>query len=138
MGSEPLILLDTHALVWLTEGDDRLGKKARKKLDEALINDSLAVSAISFWEIAMLSRKGRIDLHRPLDVWREALLESGLVEIPLSGEIGIVAASLDEFHGDPADRMIVATAMIDGATLVTADARILGWKGKLRTRDARV
>ena len=96
----------------------------------------MAVSAFSFWEIAMLRSKGRISLLRDIGSWRMGLLESGLIEIPVDGEIGIRAYDLPDFHADPADRIIVATAL-DGHLLLTADDRILEWRGDLNRLDAR-
>ncbi len=137
MGSEPLTLLDTHAMVWLAEGLPDLGSEARAAADRALADDRLAVSAISFWEVAMLQGKNRLELSQPLEAWREELLALGLVEVPLTGDAGIAAATLPDFHSDPADRLIVATASLLRAELVTADDRILGWIGPLRRRNAR-
>ncbi len=133
-----MILLDTHALVWLDAGDKRLGKKAHRAVDRALADGELAVSAIGFWEVAMLIRRGRISLAIPVAAWRADLLRAGLVELPLTGEIGILAASLDDLPGDPADRMIAATASTHGGTLLTADRPLLEWKGHLSRLDARL
>jgi len=135
MGSHAVILLDTHALVWMDGGNTRLGPQARKRIDDALHEDELMVSAISFWELGMLQAKGRIRLP-DLARWRVELLSMGLREIPLNGEHGIVATTLDDLHPDPADRLIVATAMLASAKLVTADQRILAWTGELETIDA--
>ncbi len=125
-----MILLDTHVLLWLRAGDERLGHSAKRQIDQAWADDALAVSAISFWEIAMLGRKNRIRLPKNPQHWRRELLEQGLVEIPVTGAIGLRAAALEGFHADPADRIIVATAL-EGHQLVTADERILGWDGPL-------
>lgn len=133
-----MILFDTHALLWLQSGSERLGARARRLADRALAEDELGVSAVSFWEVAMLAAKERIALARPPEKLREELLASGLVEIPLSGEIAIAATRLEAFHADPADRFIVATAQALSATLVTADSRILDWPGRVRRHDARV
>jgi PIN domain nuclease of toxin-antitoxin system len=132
-----VILLDTHALIWLTEGKPELGDKARHLADEALANDDLGISAITFWEIAMLHQRGRIQLVQPVEAWRRTLVDRGLREWPLTGEVGIAAAALVDFHPDPADRFITATALLHGATLVTADDRILTWSGTLRRHNAR-
>ena len=70
-----------------------------------------AVSAVSFREIALLHDKGRLTLLRDLGAWRGKLFRDGLTEIPVDGEIGIRAAELADFHRDPADRLIVATAL---------------------------
>lgn len=137
MGSGALILLDTHVLVWLDQGSTDLGPEARQAIQAAFEADDLCVSAISFWEIAMLVAKGRIEIERSVVAWRRALLESGLEEHPVDGEIGARAAAMDDLHGDPADRMIAATAVAMGATLVTADQRLLSWRDPLRRIDAR-
>ena len=107
-------------------------------LNEALAGGSLAVSAITFWETAMLVEKGRLEINIELSVWRKNLLESGLKEIPLSGAMGIRASELKNFQGDPADRMIAATALETSATLATADKKILAWPGLTEKQDARL
>jgi PIN domain nuclease of toxin-antitoxin system len=107
-----VILLDTHVLVWLDEASPRLGSDAIVRIDAAFQADNIAVSAISFWEVAMLVRKGRIRLDMDLSIWRNDLLEQGIIELPVTGEIGIKAAGLESFHGDPADRLIAATALL--------------------------
>lgn len=137
MGSAALILLDTHALLWLEQESPALGRAARRLADEALGAGRLAVSAISFWEVALLSVKGRIEADLPVAQWRRDLLGAGLVEVPVDGEIGASAARLSDLHADPADRMIAATAILKGATLLTAEERILKWPGAMHRRDAR-
>ena len=84
----------------------------------------------------MLKSKSRIVLPTDVRTFRESLLDGGLTEIPFDGEVGIRAGLLADLHGDPADRIIVATAM-DGHRLVTTDRRILKWKGQLDRVDAR-
>ena len=103
-GGRPLLLLDTNALLWMRRGDDRLGSVARREIERAWQSDDLAVSAISFWEVAMLVDKGRITLTGDIFAWRREHLEQGVMEIPIDGEIGIRAAGLPDFHADPADR----------------------------------
>ena len=131
-----MILLDTHAALWLRSGDDRLGQVARAEIQQAWESDEVALSAFSFWEMAMLLDKGRIGYPEDIVRWRREQLEQGLIEIPVDGEIGIRAASLPDFHADPADRIIVATAL-GGHRLATADTRILAWSGILDRLDAR-
>ena len=131
-----MILADTHALIWLRTGDARLGTGARRALDDALRGEELAVSAMTFWEVAMLKGKGRLDFPEDVGLWRRELLGQGLAEIPVDGEIGIRANPLPCFHADPADRIIVATAQA-GHRLVTGDERILAWDGNLARLDAR-
>lgn len=132
-----MIVLDTHALVWLVEGLPQIGPVARAAADAALAEDGLAVSAISFWEVAMLQSRERLRLRQPAEAWRTELLDRGLLELPVTGEVGIAAARLAGFHADPADRMIAATAALRRATLVTADERVLAWNGPLSRLDAR-
>lgn len=131
-----MIVLDTHVLVWLDGGASRLGSSARAALDRALAEDGLAVSAISFWEVGMLVEKGRLSLGLDLTSWRIDLLRAGLAELPVTGEIAIAAARLAAFHGDPSDRLIVATALLAGARVCTADAAILDWNGPVLRADA--
>ena len=126
-----MILLDTHVLIWLDVGDSRLGSESLSAIDSAFDSDELAVASISFWEIGMLVAKGRLDMSIDLNVWREELLKNGLYEQPMTGKIGLRAAGLSDFHGDPADRIIVATAMEFSAELITADNKILRWQGPL-------
>ena len=109
-----MILLDTHALVWLSEGNSKLGKESLSLIDNALKVNELFVSSISFWEVAMLVEKGRLTMDFSVLEWRSNLMKHGLQEIPLTGDIAIESAQLIDFHGDPADRMIVAAALIEG------------------------
>ena len=131
-----MLILDTHVLVWLDEGSPRLGTEALQAINRALASGQLGVASISFWEIAMLVRKRRLDIRIELDVWRLELMQSGLLEIPLQGSTALRAGQLQEFHGDPADRMIVATAIEHSATLVTADQKILDWDNLHQKIDA--
>lgn len=131
------VILDTHALLWLITDSASLGKGARALCDEALANGSLSVSAIAWWEIEMLAQKGRILLKQDSTSLRKTLIDSELVEVPVDGAVGILAAALENFHGDPADRIITATAYMHGAVLLTADQKILKWPGKVTRLDAR-
>ena len=132
-----MILLDTHVLVWHTKGLDDLGSQARTLVDGALVQEELAVSAITFWEVEMLIWHNRLELMQDTTAWRQTLLNQGLIEIPVAGDVGIMAAALPDFHRDPADRLITATALHYGARLITADERILGWTGTLLRHHAR-
>ncbi len=131
------VFLDTNALVWAVEGVLRLGPNSRNLASVALREDALFVSAISFWEIAMLVRRGRLKLAHPANEWRQNVLRLGIVEAPVTGEIGIRAAEIEGLHKDPADRIIAATALVRGCALLTADERILAWGGPLTRHDAR-
>ena len=133
-----VILLYTHVLVWLDEANPRLGAAAVKKIDTAFHSGEALVSAISFWEVSMLVRKSRIRLDMDLAVWRNDFLKQGLIEIPVTGDIGIHAAGIENFHGDPADRLIAATALLNSATLLTADQRLLDSELTIHCTDARL
>jgi PIN domain nuclease of toxin-antitoxin system len=133
-----MLLLDTHVLIWLDEGNPQLGEIALQTIIESLSAGQLGVATISFWEVAMLVEKQRLTMQTELDVWRSDLLQTGLLEIPLKGTTAIRAGQLQLFHGDPADRMIVATAIENGATLMTADKKILSWKALHQKINARL
>ena len=130
-----MILLDTHVLVWLDQDNPKLGPKCRTAIDDALAEDDLAVSAISFWEVAMLVAKQRLAIAMALNQWRRDLIAGGIRELPLDGRVGLLAADL-ELHRDPADRFVAATATINEATLATADQRLLRWQANVERLDA--
>ncbi len=132
-----MLLLDTHVLIWVVEGNKRLGRRVARLTDQALAGDRLVVASISFWEIAMLAHRGRLVIQPSVEQWRLRVLSLGVKEIPLTGDMAIEAAHVPDLHGDPADRIIVATAVATGATVVTADDRILRWSGALERHDAR-
>jgi PIN domain nuclease of toxin-antitoxin system len=123
------LLIDTHILIWLAEGTADLVSGSVARLEDVTRADGLAVSALSFWEVAMLQERQRITLSLPVRRWREIVLEtSGFIETPLTGEIAIESVNLpSRFHNDPADRMLVATARLNGWTLATQDDRILSY-----------
>ena len=125
-----MIVLDTHVLLWLIAGSSRLGEGSRESIRRAW-GEQVAVSAVTFWEIGNLSRKRRIAIPAEPASLRRSLLRGGLREIPLDGESAVRAAQLANFHRDPADRLIVATALTGGHRLLTADREILDWPGPL-------
>jgi PIN domain nuclease of toxin-antitoxin system len=119
-----VVVLDTHAWLWWTDARERLSDTAREVIGEA---PARGVPAICCWELAMLVVKGRIALGRDTRTWiRQALGQPGIVALPLSPKVAVDAALLDrdEFEGDPADRLIYATARDQGSPLVTRDARL--------------
>jgi len=125
-----VILLDTHALLWLMLDDAKLGREARQHIDLAWRDHAIAVSSATFWEMSMLCARGRIELPMEPEEWRLELLRLGILDIPIDSEIAVASQSLSNFHRDPADRFIVATCL-KGRTLVTSDRKILQWPGKL-------
>ena len=120
MGSRSLIILDTHAWIWLVDDPTRLSKAAARAIRSAR---GIGVAAISCWEIAVLVEKGRINLDRnPLDWIEQSLTQSGLTLFPLTPAVAVRAAQLGPvFPGDPGDRLIAATALVQSAHLVTKD-----------------
>lgn len=134
------LLLDTHVLLWLIDGNPLLGKLAVKAIDSTSREDRLLMSAITAWEIGMLARKKRITLHRDTLEWVYAALAlPGIRLAPLAVEIAVGSNELPfEMHADPADRILVATARHLGATLVTADQALLDLskKGHFAAIDA--
>jgi PIN domain nuclease of toxin-antitoxin system len=132
-----VILLDTHVLVRYMHDEGKLGKRTLSIIERAVANDELFVSAISFWEVATLVAKGRLELDTTPAAFRDLAVRNGVREQVLDGEIATLAGELPAAHGDPADRMLVATAILRGLTLMTADAVLLDWKLRgFRTRDA--
>jgi PIN domain nuclease of toxin-antitoxin system len=132
-----MTLLDTHVMLWMDTDDARLGQAARRLIGDAWSRGEVAVSAISFWECALLSFAGRVQLpHSPTE-WRAQLLDAGLGEAPIDGATGIQAVGLHDLHKDPADRLIIATAIRHAALLLTADDRLLDWPGDVARHDAR-
>ena len=130
-----MILLDTHAAIWFALGSG-LGRQSRTIVRKALVEDRLAISAFSFWEMAMLIAKRRLRALKSAGEQRAQLLDAGLHELPITGDIAILAGELENLNGDPADRIIVATAIEHGATLVTADANLLQWRHRLKRQNA--
>ncbi|MBK8101412.1 MAG: type II toxin-antitoxin system VapC family toxin [Planctomycetes bacterium] len=113
-----MILLDTHAWLWWNASPERLSSRAKKAIEAA---PAVAVAAISMWEVAMLSSRGRVVLDRPAREWLQvALAQDRVTLLPLTPEIACLATEL-AIHGDPADRIILATARIHRARLVTKD-----------------
>lgn len=131
-----MILLDTHVLVWMTHKSTRIGRRARRLIDNALVRRELWVSAVTFGEVARLTVRGRLRLKMQPSEFRQRLLESGCRELALTGEQAIDAAGLESLPGDPVDRYIVAAARSLRGTLVTADTGILAWEGSLERVDA--
>ncbi|HWD08695.1 MAG TPA: type II toxin-antitoxin system VapC family toxin [Actinomycetota bacterium] len=119
-------LLDTHVLHWWTAEPERLSRAAAGALEEA---DELAVSGISWYELAWLARHGKITLSVPVRSWLERLAEN-VRTVSISPAIAETAAALPEpFPGDPADRLIFATAMEFGWKLVTKDNKLRSYGG---------
>ena len=124
-----MIVLDTHVWVWWVSNPDQLSSGARIAIDQSMADSKVFISSISGWEIAMLVARGRLELTMPVRDWiaiSEGL--SFLHFVPVTNNIAIKSVQLPgELHGDPADRLIVATALSMGSALVTKDEKILNY-----------
>jgi PIN domain nuclease of toxin-antitoxin system len=122
------LLLDTHVLLWWLTREPKLPTAYRAALEAADAEHPLWLSEISLWEIATLKSLGRIELKLPLQDWLEKASAPPLVQrVGISPAIAAAVAALpDSFHRDPADRIIVATAQVLGATLLSCDQAIRG------------
>ena len=118
-----MIILDTHAWLWWMNESTKLSFKAKEAIQEATL---IGIPAICCWEIAMLVDKSRIGLSMGVEVWFELALKHPKVNLlPLTPAIATLSTQLPEnFHGDPADRLIVATSLIHRAPLVSKDQKI--------------
>jgi len=134
------VLLDTHVWVWLAEGRAGVRPEAVALMERAGEESLLRVSAISAWEVGMLEARGRLRFDVPCEEWVEkAFGLPGLSLMPLTPSICVRSSRLPgNLHGDPADRLIVATARELGALLLTRDEPILQYaaKGHLRASPA--
>ena len=124
-----MILLDTHVLIWMDQGADYLGPAARQMIETAYQREEIAIATISFWEVGRLIENQRLKFDGGLAQWRVSLLNSGFIELPADGKVSLAAAQLKNFKGDPVDRIIAATAILEDARLVTADEYLLGRRG---------
>jgi PIN domain nuclease of toxin-antitoxin system len=119
-----VIVLDTHVWLWWVTDPRRLSHTARDAIDRT---ERLGVATISCWEVAMLAEAGRIELDRAVATWVEqALADARTQSLPLTSAVAVRAALLgrEGFGGDPADRIIYATARDAGASLLTRDERL--------------
>lgn len=132
-----MILLDTQTLVWMMEGSNKLGAHAIRHEEES---DKVAISVMTAWELGLLVSRGRIKLRLSLEAWLQVVADRGAIMIPVTKNIALDAGSLPgDIHGDPADRMIIATARSMGCPLITADGKILAYAkaGHVQAIDAR-
>jgi PIN domain nuclease of toxin-antitoxin system len=123
-----MLILNTHSWIWAINGDRKIQKSGfLNHIQNSVQNNSLIISSISLWEVAMLISKGRIILtENTIDWMNNASSAPGLSVHPITSEIAYESTVLpDSFHGDPADRLIVATARVLNATLLTFDQEII-------------
>lgn len=121
-----MILLDTHVLIWWLDQSPKLSKKAKKIIDKEIKTGTILLSTITTWELSLLTRKGKIKLSKDIESWIGELEKLPFIQfVSLDNKIVLESNNLPgDFHEDPADRFIVATARQLGAALVTSDLRI--------------
>ena len=121
-----MIVLDTHAWIWWVSNPEFLSDKAKQIIDEAVTNRNVLISSISVWEVAILVSRGRLKLTMNPDDWVAASEALPFFDfMPVSNSIALKSVQLPGIlHNDPADRIIIATAISMGAVLVTKDEKI--------------
>jgi PIN domain nuclease of toxin-antitoxin system len=138
--SDAGLVIDTHVWLWLEADPDRLSEAARAGIEQAARLGKLWVSVMSVWEIGMLVAKDRIRLSMPVDEWvRQAAGTPGMQMLGVIPEIALESTRLpDAPHGDPIDRLLMASARVHNLTLVTADEKILAYaaQGHLKALQA--
>ena len=138
--SDAGLVIDTHVWLWLEAEPDRLGEPACARIEQSARAGKLWVSVMSVWEIGMLVAKDRIRLSMPVDEWvRQASATPGMQMLGVIPEIALESTRLpDAPHGDPVDRLLMASARLHNLTLVTADEKILAYakQGHLKALKA--
>lgn len=124
------LLLDTQILLWAAGQPERLSAAARKQLNNP--QNELLFSAASLWEIAIKRSLGREDFRVEPRLLRRGLLDNGYIELPITGEHAVSIDSLPDLHKDPFDRILLAQALTEGVTLLTADAQLARYPGPVR------
>jgi PIN domain nuclease of toxin-antitoxin system len=143
------LLLDTHIWLWLENKELKFTEALKARLEDAASSDSIYLCSFSLYEIANAFRRNRVDLHVSPEVWFDAAFRGRSVRlIDITPAISVEAANLPKtFHGDPGDRIIAATAMVENLTLLTNDNALLRLSkqgvlktvkvNKIRSKDAR-
>lgn len=115
------VLCDTCALIWLATGDERLSRKARAVIRDA---ELLCFSSISIWEIARKVKSGELEIPVSPTLFTDKLIKQySMKELPLDNAVMLRSSALPEIHKDPADRFIIATALLNDCVVVTGDRR---------------
>jgi PIN domain nuclease of toxin-antitoxin system len=124
------LLVDTHLLIWAAAAPEKLSATARALIEDR--DNEIAFSAVSIWEIAIKYALQRPEFNVDPHLVRRGCLDNAMNELPLTSEHAIVTASLPTIHKDPFDRLLVAQAMAEGVTLLTADVTIARYRGPIR------
>ena len=124
-----MIALDTHVLVWFVSSPAKLSRNVQKRINEEIRRNDILVSSISVWEIYMLVKKERLKITMHPEIWLEKVESLPFLQfVPVDNRIASKSVNLPEpIHNDPADRIIIATALSVGAVLITSDRRILNY-----------
>ncbi|BDI07837.1 type II toxin-antitoxin system VapC family toxin [Sphaerotilus microaerophilus] len=124
------LLLDTHLLLWAAGMPDRLPEAARELIESPA--HELVFSAASLWEVTIKAGLGRDDFRVDARVLRRGLLDNGYTELPITSAHAVAVSGLPPLHRDPFDRLLVAQALTEGITLLTADALVAQYPGPVR------
>ena len=124
------LLLDTHILLWAAVEPERLSRTASALIESP--DNQIMFSALSLWEIAIKTGRGRADFRIDAGPLRRSLLDNGYAELPVTGAHAAALAGLPPIHRDPFDRMLVAQANVEGFTLVTSDPVVAKYPGPIR------
>lgn len=124
-----MIILDTHVWLWWISNPELLSSEASRAINKAILENGIVISSISTWEVAMLVEKGRLELSIDVRDWVRKTEGLPFVRfMPVDNTVSLRSVSLPgQFHADPADRIITATALTMGLPLVTKDQKILGY-----------
>lgn len=125
-----ILLLDTHLLLWAVSEPDRLSREARSLLED--LENQLAFSVASLWEIAIKRGLGRPDFQVDPRLLRRGLTDNGYRELAITAEHALQIDSLPPIHRDPFDRMLVAQATVEGIALLTSDDVVARYPGPVR------
>jgi len=124
------LLLDTHVLIWAAGFPDRMSIEAQDLVADT--DNDLVFSAASLWEVAIKSALGREDFTIDARLLRRGLLDNGYSELPVASEHAVAIDGLPPIHKDPFDRLLIAQAMVEGITLLTADDLVAQYPGPIR------
>ena len=119
-----MILLDTHVVAWIACDPGQLSQNARQAIQQGRAEGGIAISAITLWELAMLMSRGRLEIGGTADVFVEEIASLFII-LPITPKIAVLASQFPAgYSGDPSDRLIGATAMAEGLSLVTKDQKM--------------